>query len=325
MEEKHIYTSSRWVKFIDTFKSYKKSLKEILPQFPKPKTKIVSEPVQPITSATLLTTRQPKPKLKIQKPLPSEKIKLKISKKISKETEVTILSYTLFSAIVVVIGLGIFLSYKSYLPGKSGSGKSPQTQITPTPVLDVGEIANWKIYRNEKYGFEFEYPSDWLTDSRILYALVFLNSDPGEYDQTSFWVGIQPVSGFALTHIDCLIQVSTENIELQNIIAEKKIFKENTENGDCLANPARTESSETVDITFKNREVEFVIEYKYPVSRRSDSQSVLDQILSTFKFTDSEGLEGKFCGGIAGVACPEGYTCKLDGNYPDAGGKCVKN
>ncbi|OGM25676.1 hypothetical protein A3D01_05855 [Candidatus Woesebacteria bacterium RIFCSPHIGHO2_02_FULL_39_13] len=34
--------------------------------------------------------------------------------------------------------------------------------------------------------------------------------------------------------------------------------------------------------------------------------------------------EGAFCGGIAGIACPEGYTCKSDGNFPDAGGKCVK-
>lgn len=32
-----------------------------------------------------------------------------------------------------------------------------------------------------------------------------------------------------------------------------------------------------------------------------------------------------FCGGIAGVACPAGYGCKLDGSYPDAGGTCVKD
>ena len=35
-------------------------------------------------------------------------------------------------------------------------------------------------------------------------------------------------------------------------------------------------------------------------------------------------VEGKFCGGIAGIQCPTGYTCQLTGNYPDAGGKCVK-
>lgn len=31
-----------------------------------------------------------------------------------------------------------------------------------------------------------------------------------------------------------------------------------------------------------------------------------------------------FCGGIAGIQCPTGYTCKLDGQYPDAGGLCIK-
>ncbi|MFA4827169.1 MAG: hypothetical protein WC596_02895 [Candidatus Shapirobacteria bacterium] len=36
-------------------------------------------------------------------------------------------------------------------------------------------------------------------------------------------------------------------------------------------------------------------------------------------------VEGRFCGGIAGILCSEGYECKLDGNYPDAGGKCLKN
>lgn len=28
------------------------------------------------------------------------------------------------------------------------------------------------------------------------------------------------------------------------------------------------------------------------------------------------------CGGIAGIQCPAGYICKLEGTYPDASGKC---
>ena len=28
------------------------------------------------------------------------------------------------------------------------------------------------------------------------------------------------------------------------------------------------------------------------------------------------------CGGIAGILCPSGYTCKPEGNYPDAAGIC---
>lgn len=34
---------------------------------------------------------------------------------------------------------------------------------------------------------------------------------------------------------------------------------------------------------------------------------------------------GVFCGGIAGILCPEGYTCEYDGNYPDASGTCKSN
>lgn len=50
---------------------------------------------------------------------------------------------------------------------------------------------------------------------------------------------------------------------------------------------------------------------------------MFDKIISTFKFLD-QSEEGTFCGGIAGIICPTGYECLYDGNYPDAGGKCVE-
>ena len=40
--------------------------------------------------------------------------------------------------------------------------------------------------------------------------------------------------------------------------------------------------------------------------------------------TENIRIEEKFCGGIAGIICPNGYFCRYDGKYPDAGGKCVK-
>lgn len=33
---------------------------------------------------------------------------------------------------------------------------------------------------------------------------------------------------------------------------------------------------------------------------------------------------GVSCGGIQGKLCPEGYYCRYDGTYPDAGGTCIK-
>lgn len=33
-----------------------------------------------------------------------------------------------------------------------------------------------------------------------------------------------------------------------------------------------------------------------------------------------------FCGGLAGIPCPTtGYTCKAEGNFPDAGTYCKKD
>ena len=34
--------------------------------------------------------------------------------------------------------------------------------------------------------------------------------------------------------------------------------------------------------------------------------------------------EGEFCGGIAAFQCDTGLTCKYDGDYPDAGGTCIR-
>lgn len=39
--------------------------------------------------------------------------------------------------------------------------------------------------------------------------------------------------------------------------------------------------------------------------------------------TPAPSSQAQFCGGIAGISCPAGFTCKLDGNYPDAGGVCI--
>jgi len=43
------------------------------------------------------------------------------------------------------------------------------------------------------------------------------------------------------------------------------------------------------------------------------------------ELVSEETFEGMFCGGIAAFQCPYAFDCKLDGGYPDAGGKCVFN
>jgi type II secretory pathway pseudopilin PulG len=53
-----------------------------------------------------------------------------------------------------------------------------------------------------------------------------------------------------------------------------------------------------------------------------EAQKKIDEIIQK---RAQDMTAGQFCGGIAGIQCPSEYTCRLDGSYPDAGGRCIKN
>lgn len=76
----------------------------------------------------------------------------------------------------------------------------------------------------------------------------------------------------------------------------------------------------------------FLEKYKCYQKATCDKQSdgncdwTLDRVLNSCLSSADENLEeNKFCGGFAGIICSDGYTCKLDGDFPDSGGKCIKN
>ncbi len=196
--------------------------------------------------------------------------------------------------------------------------------FTPRADGSTSLTASWKTYTNTKYGFEFKYPSNWKewstssdkditfydpsvnygSDSDRLFPAVTINVQADtfsgsiiEYDKS-----INPA-------IAALRQNSTE------IIGGKTAYVY-TGKG-------------VVDfrIVFNRSDIYLFSSSAATIAANKNEESaqpvrqVFNQILSTFKFIDS--VAGQFCGGIAGVACPSGYSCKLDGTYPDAGGTCV--
>ncbi len=63
-------------------------------------------------------------------------------------------------------------------------------------------------------------------------------------------------------------------------------------------------------------------------SQTATQSTIADQIepevTPTFIPTTAAGAKaGQACGGIAATQCSDGYTCELEGEYPDAGGTCV--
>jgi hypothetical protein len=93
----------------------------------------------------------------------------------------------LFLAIVLIFG---FLGWKYVFGEKLMSSffptPTPTMQVAVTPTLNPistnsAEMANWKTYKNEKWGYEVKYPPSWY-----LYEPSLGNSDIK--DTIGFWV-----------------------------------------------------------------------------------------------------------------------------------------
>ena len=104
--------------------------------------------------------------------------------------------------IALVILTGGILTWQYWWVSKE-EVKPPEIKV-PEEVIEE-ETANWKTYRNEEYGFEIKYPTDWKVDSSFPGRL-----RPGQED---FQPGISPqVFSFAPKEIDLTEEASEISI-----------------------------------------------------------------------------------------------------------------
>lgn len=60
----------------------------------------------------------------------------------------------------------------------------------------------------------------------------------------------------------------------------------------------------------------------YDTSTTSTSRAKIN--LYMYSAPIAKANENEFCGGIAAMQCENGFSCKLTGDFPDAGGVCVR-
>lgn len=44
---------------------------------------------------------------------------------------------------------------------------APETKMSAITNQAINEVANWKVYKNEKYGIEVKYPNDWFAPKEM--------------------------------------------------------------------------------------------------------------------------------------------------------------
>lgn len=74
-------------------------------------------------------------------------------------------------SILILVGILVVatIATGAYFLGKSGKSESTkvvtQPQLTPAPaevpIEEIEEISNWKTYTNSKYGYSVKYPETW--------------------------------------------------------------------------------------------------------------------------------------------------------------------
>ena len=162
----------------------------------------------------------------------------------------------------------------------------PESEIVLPATNQNNEGTNQKTYTNSKYNFSFEYPENWIVGENSLNSIFMRPADietfgKPDYGQIHIIVDTTNMNldSFIETRCDapnvCATPEKAENLVVANFPAKK------------LVNPPAPVSSELVMLKKENQIYSINVDLG-DTSTKSEYLSYFNQVLSTFKFLDSE-------------------------------------
>lgn len=215
-------------------------------------------------------------------------------------------------AIIAIVGVSFYFlgktdRLKSISP--SPTPAIPTALPTPTPIQD--ETANWITFRGDSYLYKF--PSSWIATEDQLYSY-----NPEEVPGVELGTPVAR-DRLKVDFVDFPADFTPPEENVSEVVSQRIDGKSALSQVEC----DELGCARAFYIYLPDKVLALFV---YPSN--SNLLPTFNQILTTFKFTPSEDdspFEGPaFCGGIAGIICPIGYTCQYEGDFPDAGGICVK-
>lgn len=187
----------------------------------------------------------------------------------------------------VIVSVGISIAIGGYLLGVNKTQPQPiaQTSVVPTASPTPDPTANWKTYKNKEYGFALKYPQDFTIANDALpkvnketvanQNLEISNEFVSENPKLTIWVN--PL-GFGLTPPDVAYELASN----ENKGIEISVRTEVSQTQDNLNMDDKTVIvGKTVKLGVNTYAFQFIFE-----KNGKDYEPILNQILSTFKFTN---------------------------------------
>jgi len=202
-----------------------------------------------------------------------------------------ILGAIIFSLLMLIFG--IFLG-KTYFAAKQSLSVVP-TPVTVAPTTTEAtsgaEMANWKTYKNEKFGFEMKYPNNLILENKggkdsfgndKLFNIVLASPD---YKTQGNAMAVEAISGYKFS-------VEFENVACSDFskgygdlkITKKKVGIYDAQFANALVDSNRYDF---VAINIDNKCLFFGGDSKLSLKQNWFWFDTFDQILSTFKFTEN--------------------------------------